>query len=64
MLKHIRKWFLLIAAVLIMTLGFGDQGWAKNAKAESFARLDQTMEYHFMLDEGDLAEKDMAKFLA
>lgn len=64
MLKHIGKGFLLIVAALVMTLGSGDRGWAKNAKAESFARLDQTMEYHFMLDEGDLTEKGMAKFLA
>jgi hypothetical protein len=64
MLKHIGQGLLLIVAALVMTLGSGDHGWAKNAKAESFAKLDQTMEYHFMLDEGDLTEKGMTKFLA
>jgi hypothetical protein len=64
MIKHIGKGFLLIALALVMTLGPGHPAWAKNAKAESFAQPDQTMEYHFMLSEGDLTEKDIAKFLA
>lgn len=55
---------MLIVAALAMTLGSGDRGWAQKAKAESFAMQDQAMEYHFMLDEGDLTEKGMAKFLA
>lgn len=63
MLNHIGKGFLMIAVTLVMTLGYGHPGWAQKAKAESFARQDQTMEYHFMLEEGDLTEKNMAKFL-
>ena len=61
MLKHIGQGLLLIVAALVMTLGFGHPGWAQKAKAESFARQDQTMEYHFMLDEGALTEKGMEK---
>jgi hypothetical protein len=64
MMKNIGKCILPLAVALVVTLGFGHPGWAQKAKAESFAAQDQTMEYHFMLDEGDLTEKNMAKFLA
>lgn len=64
MLKYIGQGLLPIVAVLVMTLGPGHAAWAKNAKAESFAQPDQTMEYHFMLNEGGLTEKNIVRFLA
>jgi hypothetical protein len=64
MMKQIGKGALLLAVALVMTFGSGDPGWAQKAKAESFAKSDQTMEYHFMLNEGDLTEEGMEKFLA
>lgn len=63
MLTNFAHGILLVAVAFVMTLGTGNQGWAKNAKAESFARPDQTMEYHFMLDEGDISENNLDKFL-
>jgi hypothetical protein len=64
MMKHGRKSLLLFAAALLVAMGFTPQAWGQKAKAESFAQKDQTMEYHFMLSEGDLTEKNMTKFLA
>ena len=64
MMKHGGKVLLLFAAALVVATGFTPQAWAQKAKAESFAQKDQTMEYHFMLVEGDLTEKNMTKFLA
>lgn len=64
MMKRIGKGALLFVTAVVMSWGSGHPGWAQKAKAESFAKPDQTMEYHFMLDEGDLTEKGMAKFLA
>jgi hypothetical protein len=64
MLKHIGQGLFLIVTTLVMVLGSGHQGWAQNAKAESFAQPDQTMEYHFMLNEANLTEKNIVKFLA
>jgi hypothetical protein len=64
MMKNIGKCILLLAVALVVTMGSGHPSWAQKAKAESFAAQDQTMEYHFMLDEGALAEKGMEKFLA
>jgi len=59
MMKHGGKVLLLFAAALVVATGFTPQAWAQKATAESFAQKDQTIEYHFMLIEGDLTEKNM-----
>ncbi|MDI7258582.1 MAG: hypothetical protein QME90_01535 [Thermodesulfobacteriota bacterium] len=64
MMKHGEKGLLLFVAALVVAIGFTPQAWAQKATAESFAQKDQTIEYHFMLIEGDLTEKNMTKFLA
>ena len=64
MMKHGGKVLLLFTAALVVAIGFSPQAWAQKATAKSFAQPDQTMEYHFMLSEGDLTEKNMTKFLA
>ncbi|MBM4347287.1 MAG: hypothetical protein FJ107_04065 [Deltaproteobacteria bacterium] len=63
MMKYGGKGLLLLAAALVVATGFTPQAWAKNAAAESFAQQDQTIEYHFMIEEGNLTEKDLAKGL-
>jgi hypothetical protein len=64
MLKIIGKGSWFLAAALLITLGVGPEALAANAKAENFAQKDQTLEYHFMLSDGSLTEKEMGKILA
>lgn len=63
MLTRIGKGSWLLAAAVVIALGIPPQALAQTAKAESFAQKDQTLEYHFMLDERSLTEKDLKKTL-
>lgn len=64
MMKHGGKVLLLFVAALVMTVGYGHPAGAQTARDSDFAKDNMKLEYHFMLNEGALTEKNMKEYLA